>query len=187
MTENAGYQQPVTPEQAQAAAAAQLAAQAAAAPAPDAGQTVSQVAADVQRDVLLPMETKISEMMAAFKASQDTQAAQIKALQAQLAAANAAVGEPELTAHADGLAGLLTAHSAVFGHPDVYKPVLTAAADLQTAAKDTVAGTAGAAGKVTGLAGEVGKWLGKLPARDGDFGSVLASLESIGLAVAKLA
>jgi multidrug efflux pump subunit AcrA (membrane-fusion protein) len=176
---------PVTLEEAQAQAAAQLAAQAQATTA-DAGPTVEQITAQMQREVLLPMETKISDMMAAFEALSKEQGAQIKALQAQLAAAQAAVGEPELTAHADGLAGLLERHSAVFGHPDIYKPVRQVAADLQAAAKDVVAGT-GDVERVRSLAAEVGQWLGKLPPSDGNWGSVLASLESIGVAVAKLA
>ena len=166
-------------------AAAQLAAQAQNAPPADAGAAIGQMT-DVRRDVLLPAEKQISDLMAQFQANQATQAAQIRALQAQLASASAAVGEPELTAAADGLAGLITAHSAVFGHPDAYQPVRAAAADLADAAKAAVAGT-GPVAKVESLAAEVEKWLKKVSPSDGNWGSVLSSLESIGLAAAKLA
>ena len=53
-------------------------------------------------------------------------------------------------------------------------------------AKAAVAGT-GPVAKVESLAAEVEKWLKKVSPSDGNWGSVLSSLESIGLAAAKLA
>jgi hypothetical protein len=182
----AGMAEPVTAEQAQQAAADQLAAQAAAAPATDAGASVEQMQAE-HRDVLLPMETRINDLIAGFQAAQTQQAAQIAALQEQLAAARADAGAPAVEQYANGVATILKAHADA--NPDVdrarFAPALKAAADLQQAATDAV--TSRDPGKLADLADSIERWAAKGVGKHLDLSSLRADLELLGEAAARLA
>ena len=164
----------------------QLAGQAAAAPAADAGASLEQMQAD-QRSVLLPMETKINEMMAAFQAQQDSQASQIKELQSALAAAKASAGPPAVELYAGGVAVLLKAYSDA--NPDLgpaaFAAPLAAAAQLKDAA--TAAVTSRDASKITELAGTIEGWVARFKGKHLDFSALLADLELLGEAAARLA
>lgn len=176
----------VTAEQAQQAAADQLAGQAAAAPAPDAGPSLEQMQ-QTNREVLLPMEQRINDMMASFQASQDSQARQIADLQAQLAAARNQAGPPAVEQYANGVAALIKAHADA--NPDVpreaFTPGVQAAADLQAAATDSVASRDPA--KVRELAAQVAAWAARGVGKHLDLSSLHADLALLGEAADRLA
>jgi hypothetical protein len=180
------YPDPVTPAEAQQSAADQLAAQAAAAPPPDAGPSVEAMQAG-QREVLLPMETRINELIAGFQSAQAQQAAQIAALQEQLSAARADAGAPAVETYANGVATILKAHADA--NPDVdrarFAPALAAAADLQQAATDAV--TSRDPGELADLVARIEKWAGKGVGKHLDLSSLRADLELLGEAAARLA
>lgn len=178
---------PVNQQQAAAAAGEQLAAAAAAAPTVDAGESLEQMQAE-QRTVLLPMEQQIQDMMAAFQAQQSQMADQIASLQRQLAGAQAAIGPPAVEQYAGGVATLLKAHADA--NPDVgrevFAPALAAAAKLRDAATEAV--TSRDTGELEQLAGQIRQWVTVF--RGGkhiDFSSVVADLELLGEAAARLA
>lgn len=181
-----GMAEPVTQQQAQQVAAEQLAGQAAAAPAPDAGPSIEQMQQDT-REVLLPMETRINDMMKAFEASQTQQAAQIADLQRQLAAARDQAGPPAVEQYANGVAALLTAHAAA--NPDVpagtFDDVRAVAGQLQQAATDAV--TSRDPSKINELAARVTSWADRYSGKHIDLSSVRADLELLGEAAARLA
>ena len=176
----------VTPQEAQAAAADQLQAAAAAQPAPDAGQSIEQMQ-QTNREVLLPMETRINDLMATFQASQDSQAAQIADLQRQLAAARDQAGPPAVEQYAKGVATLLQAHAAA--NPDLppgtFTPALEAASKLQAAATDAVASRDPA--DLEKLSGQVQAFVNKGVGKHIDWSAVRADLELLGEAAARLA
>jgi hypothetical protein len=178
--------EPVTAAEAQQAAAEQIAAQAAAAPAPDAGPSVEQMQQQ-QREVLLPMETRINELIAGFQSAQNQQAAQIAALQEQLAAARQDAGAPAVEQYANGVATILQAHADA--NPDVdrarFAPALAAAADLQTAA--TAAVSSRDPGELADLVSRIEAWAGKGVGKHLDLSSLKADLELLGEAAARLA
>lgn len=176
----------MTQAEAQAAAAEQLAAQAAASPGVDAGESVEQMQAS-QREVLLPMEQQIQDMMAAFQAQQAQMAAQIAQLQNQLATAQAGIGPPAVEQYAQGIATLLKAHADA--NPDVgrdtFKPALEAADKLKAAA--TAAVTSRDTADMEKIAGEVRQWVGRFRGKHLDWSSVLADLDLLGEAAVRLA
>jgi hypothetical protein len=177
---------PTSVQEAQQVAAEQIAGQAAAAPAPDAGPSIQQMQQE-NRDVLLPMETRINEMMEAFQASQSTQAAQIADLQKQLAAARDQAGPPAVEQYANGVAALLKAHAAA--NPDVpagtFDDVRAVAGQLQQAATDAVASRDPS--ELSELAARVTAWADKYRGKHIDLSSVRADLELLGEAAARLA
>lgn len=184
MSEQAPEQ--VTAEQAQQAAAAQLAAQAAAQPAADAGPSVEAMQAQ-QREVLLPMETRINELIKGFSDAQAQQAAQIAALQEQLAAARHDAGAPAVEAAANGVATILQAHADA--HPDVdqarFAPALELAGQLKAAATDAV--TSRDTSALQDVAAKVKAWADKGVGKHIDLSSLRADLEALGEAAARLA
>jgi uncharacterized phage infection (PIP) family protein YhgE len=109
----------------------------------DAGATMEQIRQQVTRDVLLPMETRINEMMDAAKAQQDTLQAQIAQLQAQLKATQAQVGPPAFTLYANSAAqrvrSLAAANPAL---APAFAPVVDAADKLAAGAKAVADGSA---------------------------------------------
>lgn len=176
----------VTPGEAAQAAAEQLAGQAAAAPAPDAGASLEQMQ-QANREVLLPMEQRINDLMAAFQSSQDKQAAQIAELQAQLAAARQQAGPPAVEQYANGAATLIKAH--LDANPDVpreaFAPAVEAVKALQAAATDAVASRDPAA--VQQLAARLEQWASRGVGKHLDFSALRADLELLGEAASRLA
>lgn len=69
----------------------------------DAGVVIDQIRQQVTRDVLLPMEQQINQMMADAKASQDALKAQIAALQQQLVSTQAQLGPPGVVKYAQAV------------------------------------------------------------------------------------
>src|SRR6185437_12519623 len=184
---------PVAPEVANAAAASHIAAAAAAGPSADAGLTVEQIRAQAQREVLLPMEGKIDALMAELNQRSQAQDAQIAALRAQLAAAQASVGPPEVVnlgqavhdrlqaAAASSPSGLPAAH---------FKAVISDAAGLAAAASD--AAQAGDGSKLPALIGKVEQWITRTHPRTAGvtvehFPALLDDLERLADAAARLA
>lgn len=179
-------EQPVTQAEAQQAAAEQLQAQAAAQPAADAGPSVEAMQAQ-QREVLLPMETRINELIAGFQSAQNQQAAQIAALQEQLAAARQDAGAPAVEAAANGVATILKAHADA--HPDIdrakFAPALELAGQLQSAATEAV--TSRDTTALSDLAAKVKAWADKGVGKHIDWSSLRSDLEALGEAAARLA
>ena len=177
---------PVTVAEAQQAAGQQLAQQAAAAPGTDAGPSLEAMQA-AQREVLLPMETRVNELMAAFQASQDAQARQIAELQAQLAAARQDAGAPAVEQYANGVQTLIKAHADA--NPDVdrarFAPALELAGALQSAAADAVASRDPA--RLQELAARVEQWANRGVGKHLDLSGLRADLELLGEAAARLA
>ena len=177
----------MTAGQAAAVAASQLADQAAASAAAstDAGPSVEQMQAD-QRQVLLPMEQRINEMMAAFQTSQDQQAKQIAELQAALAAARQAAGPPAVEQYANGVAALIKAHANA--NPDLpgehFSDALGAAEQLKAEATAAVASRDTT--QVESLARLIETWARKFRAKHLDMSALLADLELLGEASARL-
>jgi hypothetical protein len=178
--------EPVTQAEAQQIAGEQLAGQAAAAPAPDAGPSLEQMQQE-SREVLLPMEQQVENMMAEFRAAQDKQAAQIADLQNQLSAARQQAGPPAVEQYANGVAALLKAHQAA--NPDVppgtFDDVRAAAAKMQQAATDAV--TSRDPSELNGLAAQVTSWADRYRGKHLDLSSLRADLELLGEAAARLA
>jgi hypothetical protein len=178
--------EPVTQQEAQQVAAEQLAGQAAAAPAPDAGPSIEQMQQE-NREVLLPMEQQITEMMAQFQASQDRQAQQIADLQTALSAARQQAGPPAVEQYANGVASLLKAHAAA--NPDLpagtFDDVRAVAGKLQDAATDAV--TSRDPSEIQALAAQVTGWVDRYRGKHIDLSSLRADLELLGEAAARLA
>lgn len=181
-----GFGPAVTPGEATAAAAEQLAAAAAAAPSGDAGPSIEAMQAQA-REVLLPMERRIDAMMAQFEATRAESARQIAELQAQLASAKASAGPPAVEQYANGVATLIKAHADA--NPDLgaepFAAALDAAAKLQAAASEAV--TSRDPAQVTQLAGQLEKWAARFRGKHLDFSSLLADLELLDEAAARLA
>jgi hypothetical protein len=178
------------PEQAQAAAAAQLAQQAEIGQGTSAEQVAEQIRQQVTRDVLLPMETKFDELIAAAKAQSDSQAAQIKALQAQLAGAQATLGPPAVIKYATAVNERLNTAAALSGGKNLdrehWAGVLAAADQLEAAAKDAI--QSGDASRLGPLAAAVEQFAVKGHGRhDEHFAALLGDLAELNAEAAKLA
>src|SRR6266702_1549924 len=132
----AAQQAQITPPQAQQAAAQQLQAQAEIAGDSDtvAAQTMEQMREQVTREVLLPMEAKMDDLIVTLKAQSDAQAAQIKALQGQLTQAQLAVGPPDVIKYSQAVAERLATAAATAGLPKQHWAGVLAAADQRAAA-----------------------------------------------------
>ncbi len=162
----------------------QLAAQAAeAASQPlDAGPTIEQIQ-QAQREAVLPYETAVQDLIAQNAAMQD----QLKAALAGIASAQQAAGPPAVEQYAGGVAALVKAHA--HANPDLdpayFAGAIKAADELKAAATEAVASRDPA--KVTELAAEVHTWVKKFRGKHLDFSSLLADLELLGEAAAKLA
>lgn len=170
--------------QAAQAAAAQLAAQSQAV-ASDAGDQVAQMT-DAQRAVLLPMEQKIDDLMAQFKATTDAQAEEIRKLQTQLGAAQSAVGPAAVEQYATSVGSLITAHAAAHD-PAPFRPLAEAASRLVDLGKKALESRDGQA--VVRAVDEFRRLItrsGAYPV-DGSWASVHADLDQLELAAAKLA
>jgi len=107
----------------------------------DAGATIEQIRQQVTRDVLLPMETRIEQMMADARAAQEAMAAQIAQLQGQLAGAQAQLGDPAHQLYAESVANRVRSLQAAHPQADLSGPIRTADG-LAQAARDVAAGTA---------------------------------------------
>jgi hypothetical protein len=187
MTEQPQY---VPPEVAQATAAQQLAQQAEIGQGTSAEQVAEQIRQQVTRDVLLPMETKFDELIAAAKAQSDAQAAQIKVLQAQLAGAQATLGPPAVIKYATAVNERLNTAAALSGGKNLdrehWAGVLAAADQLEAAAKDAI--QSGDASKLGPLAAAVEQFAVKGHGRhDEHFAALLGDLEALNAEAAKLA
>lgn len=145
---------PLTVEQARAQAAAQIAAQAGSAEASgDAAEMADRVREQVTRDVLLPMEQQMQALMDDWRKVTDSQSAQIRALQAQLAGAQAVMGPPPVQKYATAVAERLQTAASTSGLPkEHWAPVLSVAQQLAQAVDDALA-----SGDVSGLAPLAGK------------------------------
>lgn len=175
---------PVSPFEAQQAAAAQLAAQAAeTASAPlDAGPTLEQIQ-QAQREAVLPYEQQLATAMQQIAAMQDA----LKGIQAGVSAAQQAAGPPAVEQYANGVHALIKAHAAA--NPDVdpglFAGAIKASNELRAAATDAVASRD--VSKVTELAAEVETWVSKFRGKHVDFSALRADLELLADAAAKLA
>ena len=172
--------------EAQAEAARQLAAQADAAPPVDAGASLEQMQS-AAREVLLPMEQRINDLMASFAASQEQQAKVVADLQSQLASAKASAGPPAVELYANGVAALLKAHADANPDlgPGVFAEPLLVADQLKAAATEAV--TSRNATQVSELAGVIQGWAARFRGKHLDFSGLLADLELLDEAAARLA
>lgn len=138
--------------QAQAVAAAQQQLASAAAElrkdggAEDASATAqAQMRESVTRDVLLPMETKFDAFMAKYAEDSAAKDAELVALRAQLAGAQAAAGTPDVIKYAEAVRDRLANAAELSGMPkEHWAPVLDKAnklaADSRTAMQDQTPG-----------------------------------------------
>ncbi len=189
----AAQQAQITPPQAQQAAAQQLQAQAEIAGDSDtvAAQTMEQMREQVTREVLLPMEAKMDDLIVTLKAQSDAQAAQIKALQGQLTQAQLAVGPPDVIKYSQAVAERLATAAATAGLPKQHWAGVLAAADqLAAAAKD--AAQSGDGSKLPDLVRQVEHFVTRGHTRAGGghvehFPALLGDLEELGAAALKLA
>jgi hypothetical protein len=169
---------------AQQAAGEQLAQQAAAtAAAPlDAGPTLEQIQ-QAQREAILPYENALQQAMDQMAAL----ASQVKDLQAGVQAAQQAAGPPAVEQYANGVAALVKAHADA--NPDLgpgaFAGALKAAGELKAAATEAV--NSRDVGKVKELAAEVETWARNFRGKHLDMSALLADLELLGGAAAKLA
>lgn len=182
----------VTAQQAAAAAAAAIAEQAGTAEASgDSADFIEQVRQQVTRDVLLPMEAQMSGMMADWQRISDAQAQQIKALQMQLAGAQAVMGPPAVQKYAQAVAERLQTAANTSGLPrDHWQPVLGVAGQLVGAVDDAL--QSGNVEQVHTLAGKVERFVTTIHARLSNvhiehFPALLGDLAELGLAAEKMA
>lgn len=148
----------VAPEVAAAVTAAQLAAAAGATPGADAAATVEQIRAAAQREVLLPMESKINDLMAAMQDRAAQQDYQISLLRAQLAAAQASVGPPPVLNLAQAVKDRLQTAADTAGLPrQHWAEVAATAAQLAELAAEAV--QTGDGSKLPPLAAKVARWV----------------------------
>src|SRR5487761_1815751 len=161
MTENAG----LPPAQ---AVAQQIAGQAELGTSTDAGATLEQIQA-AQRAAILPYEQQLQAAMATM-ASMQTQLTQ---LQAGVSAAQQAGGPPAVEQYANGDLPAGT-----------FDPVMKTAAALQAAA--TAAVTSQDPAEVHKLAADIKTWVTAFRAKHLDFSGLLADVELLGGAAARL-
>lgn len=107
----------------------------------DAGATIEQIRQQVTREVLLPMETRIEEMMAAARAQQEEMSRKVAQLQAQLTSTQAQVGPPAYQLYAAAVAQRVKSLAAAYPAQDL-RGVSAAAARLADVAQDVAAGKA---------------------------------------------
>ena len=99
----------------------------------------AQVREQVTREVLLPMEQKIDDLVAKFSAESAEQGALIRALQAQLAGAQQAAGVPDVVKYAEAVRDRLQNAADLSGMPkEHWAGVLETAGTLADAAKQAV-------------------------------------------------
>lgn len=151
----------------------------------DAGDTIDQIRAQVTRDVLLPMESKIEEMMAAAKSQQDALQKQVAQLQAQLSTTQAQVGPPAYQLYADSLAQRVKSMQASNPQADL-APAIQTAAKLSAAAKDVAGGKADASALARLSAPLEAHFARVVPHLEGS-GTVLAELAHLAAEAAKIA
>lgn len=159
----------------------------------DAGETIEQIRQQIQRDVLLPMETQIQAMMDAAKEQQAALVAQIQAQQAQMAtlqarltATQAQVGPPAATLYAASVAQRVRSIAAA--NPDLggahFAQVIAAADAIADKGKDVAKGAAEPA-ELEKLAAPVEKFFAR--SRVEGAGTVVAELAHMAEELAKLA
>lgn len=99
----------------------------------------ARVREQVTREVLLPMESKIDDLVAQFSADSATKDAQIRALQAMLTGAQQAAGVPDVQKYADAVRDRLANAAELSGMPkEHWAPVLEQAGQLASDAKTAV-------------------------------------------------
>lgn len=174
MTEQPG----LPPEQ---VVAQQLAGQAELGQSTDAGATLEQIQA-AQRAAILPYEEQLTAAMAQMASMQS----QLRELQAGVSAAQQAAGPPAVEMYANGVAALLKAHAAASPDlpPGTFDGVIKTAGELQGAATQAVASQDPSA--VHELAAEVTNWVKGFRGKHLDFSGLLADLELLAGAAAKL-
>jgi hypothetical protein len=151
----------------------------------------ARVREQVTREVLLPMESKIDDLVAKFAAESKTQAAQIRALQAQLSGAQQAAGVPDVQKYADAVRDRLANAAELSGMPgEHWAPVLEQAGKLATAAKQAVQDQDGS-GLEKGMAA-VERWITRTHPRTSSqtiehFPAVLSDLDELATAAERLA
>lgn len=147
----------------------------------DAGATLEQIQA-AQRAAILPYETQLADAMAQMASMQS----QLTALQAGVSAAQQAAGPPAVEMYANGAAALIKAHADA--NPDLGRDVFDG--PLKTAAALTEAATASVTSQdpaeVHRLAAELTAWVKGFRGKHLDFSGLLADLELLGGAAAKL-
>lgn len=181
-----------TAQQAQQVAAQSIAAQAGTAEASgDAAQVADAIREQVTRDVLLPMEQQMQQMMDDWRQQSTAQAAQIKALQAQLAGAQAVMGPPPVQKYAAAVAERLQTAANTAGLPrEHWAGVLVTAQKLVGAVDHAI--TSGDASVIKPLAGEIERFatfthrsLSNVNVEH--FPALLGDLAELGLAAEKMA
>lgn len=152
----------------------------------DAGATIEAIRQQVQREVLLPMETKIDEMMKAAQAQQDELIKQIAQLQARLTATQAQVGPPAATLYAASVGQRVRSIAAA--NPDLgsahFAQVIAAADAIADKGKEVAKGAAEPA-ELEKLAAPVEKFFSR--SRVEGAGTVVAELGHMAEELAKLA
>jgi hypothetical protein len=207
MTENTGFppagpspelvtsSQPVNQADAAAAAQAQLA-KAAADLRAEGGSDQdpalqAKIREQVTRDVLLPMEQKIDDLVAKFSTESAEQGALIRALQAQLAGAQQAAGAPDVVKYADAVRDRLQNAADLSGMPkEHWAGVLETAGQLSDAARTAVQDQDGS-GLGKGIAA-VERWVSRTHPRTSNqriehFPAVLADLDELVSAAERIA
>lgn len=185
---------PVPADAAQAEAGAQLAAQAAATPTGDAAQVDEATRNQIAREVLLPMEQQITDLMAEVRQQQAANNAEIALLRQQLAAAQAQAGPPEVVTLGQAVADRIAsaAASSPAGLPaSHFASVKSAAEQLAQASKDAV--QAGDGSKLPDMIGAIEKWIVRTHPRTSGgvvvehFPALLDDLDRLAEAAGKLA
>ncbi len=170
-----------TPEEIAAEQFAAHAAAAAVAPV-DAGPTIEQIQ-QAQREAVLPYETAVQDLITQNAAMQE----QLKAALAGIASAQQAAGPPAVELYAGGVAALVKAHANA--NPDLdpayFAGAIKASNELKAAATEAV--TSRDTATVKELAAEVHTWVKTFRGKHLDFSALLADLELLGEAAAKLA
>lgn len=163
------------------AAGQQIQAQAELGVSTDAGPTLEQIQAE-QRAALLPFETALAEQMKTIQALQSQMAEQARQLEVQKNVA----GPPAVEQYANTAAALVKAHADA--NPDldpaVFAGPLATAAALKTAATDAV--TSQDPSELHKLGGELKDWITSFRGKHLDFSALLADLELLAGAAAKL-
>jgi hypothetical protein len=146
-------------------------------------QIEARIREQVTREVLLPMESKVDQLINDFAARSATQDAQIKALQAQLSGAQQAAGVPDPVKYADAVRDRLQNAADLSGMDKAHwAPVLKMAGDLSDAARQAVQDQDGS-GLDKGMAA-VERWITRTHPRASNqriehFPAVLSDLEEL--------
>jgi hypothetical protein len=151
----------------------------------------AQVREQVTREVLLPMEQKIDDLVARFSQESASQGALIKALQAQLAGAQQSAGVPDVQKYAEAVRDRLANAAELSGMPaDHWAGILETAGQLAGDAKTAVQAQDGS-GLDKGIAA-VERWVTRTHGRLSNqkiehFPAVLSDLDELATAAARLA